>query len=132
MPVIRRGPRWMVAGRIAVVLMLAGLVAYMVVAGLTTASLVAGSLGGVAALAALLAPYLLPPPPVPGGRQLSRPGWVEDSGAATATGGGEAITGVQDISGAGPVQVYRSGDARAEGPGSAAITGIQRRPGPDQ
>jgi hypothetical protein len=132
MPVLRRSPRWVWAGRIVAVLVLAGLVTYMAVAGLTTANLVAGALGGVAALAALLAPYPLPPSsPSPGGPPVSESDRLENSGAATATAGGEAITGVQDTVGAGPVQVDRSGDARADGPGSVAITGIQRRPDPN-
>jgi hypothetical protein len=111
------------------VLVLAGLVTYMAVAGLTTASVVGGALGGVAALAALVAPYLLPPSS-PEGPLVSTPYCVESSGAAVAAGGGEAISGAQVVAGGGPVQVSGSGDARAEGPGSVAISGIQRRPGP--
>ena len=48
---------------------------------------------------------------------------VSNSGNATAAGGGKAISGAQTTAGAGPVQVDRSGDARAEGPGSVAISG---------
>ncbi len=134
MPVLRHSPRGVWAGRIVAVLVLAGLVTYMAVAGLTTANLVGGALGGVVALAALLASYLLPPsPPSPGGPPVSESRRVENSGAATATAGGEAITGVQETVGTRPVQVQvdRSGDAHADGPGSVAITGIQRRPDPN-
>ena len=126
MPVLRRSPRLVWAGQIAAVLVLAGLVTYMAVAGLTTANLVGGALGGVAALAALLAPYLLPPSsPSPGGPSASESNRVENSGAATATAGGEAVTGVQDTAGAGPVGA-RFGDAartardRSRSPGSSA------------
>ena len=48
---------------------------------------------------------------------------VSNSGNATATGGGQAISGAQTTAGAGPLQVDQSGDARAEGPGSVAISG---------
>jgi hypothetical protein len=131
MPVLRRGSRWVWAGRIIAVLVLAGLVTYMAVAGLTTANLVGGALGGVAALAALLAPYLLSPSSASqGGPTGSESDLVENSGTATATGGGKANTGLQDTAGARSAQVYRSGDARADGPGSVANTGIQRRPDP--
>ena len=131
MSVPHRNPRWIWVGRIVAILVLAALVTYMILAGLTTANLVGGALGGVAALIALLAPYLLPTPSPPAERSpVSNPDRVENSGAATAAAGGEAITGVQDTAGGQPVQVYRSGDAHADGQGSVAITGIQRRPGP--
>ncbi len=48
---------------------------------------------------------------------------VTNSGNATATAGGEAISGAQTTAGAGPVHVDRSGDAHAEGPGAVAISG---------
>jgi hypothetical protein len=129
MPVLRRGQRWVWAGQIVAALILVGLVTYMIVAGLTTANLVGGALGGLAALAALLAPYLLPPSSSsPRGPTASGSDQVENSGAATATAGGEAITGVQDIGGVRAIQVHRSGDARADGPGSVAITGFSVGP----
>ena len=55
---------------------------------------------------------------------------VEDTGDATATRGGEANTGVQSTDVARPARVAGSGDARADGPGSVANTGIQHRPDP--
>ena len=130
MPVPRRGRRWIWAGRITAVVILAGLAGYLAWAGLDTASEVGSSISGVIALAALLAPYLLPAPQ-PAGPSRPDPARVEDSGAATATAGGQANTGLQTTGGSGPAQVSRSGDARADGPGSVANTGIQRQPGPN-
>lgn len=124
MPVPRRTSGWVWAGRIVAVLVLAGLGVYLVRVGLDTADKLASSIGVLVAVAALLAPYLLPPPP---GGPVSDPDRVEDSGAATATAGGRANTGAQTTADAGPAQVSRSGDARADGPGSSANTGIQRR-----
>jgi CHAT domain len=128
MPVPHRGLRLIWAGRIAAVVILAGLSGYLVWAGLTTASAVGGSVSVVIALAALLAPYLsVVQPHSPA---AAKPDSVEDSGAATATAGGQANTGVQDAGGSGPAKVARSGDARADGPGSTANTGIWHQPGP--
>jgi hypothetical protein len=93
---------------------------------LDTADKLASSIGVVIALAALLAPYLLPAPQ-PGGPPMPDPDRVEDSGAATATAGGRANTGLATTGRTGPAQVSRSGEARADGTGSSANTGIQRR-----
>lgn len=68
MPVPRRDRRWIWAGRIAAVLVLAGLTVYLARVGLDTADKLASSIGVVIAVAALLAPYLLPaqqPVPTP-------------------------------------------------------------------
>jgi len=130
MPVPRRGPRWIWAGRITAVVILAALAGYLAWAGLDTAGKVASSISVVIALAALLAPYLLPVPQ-PGGPSMPDRDSVEGTGAATATAGGQANTGLQTTRGTGPAQVSRSGDARADGPGSVASTGIQRHPGPN-
>jgi hypothetical protein len=97
---------------------------------LDTADKLASSIGVVIALAALLAPYLLPAPQ-PGGPPMPDPDRVEDSGAATATAGGRANTGLATTGSTGPAQVSRSGDARADGPDSVANTGIQHQPRPN-
>ena len=128
MPVPRRGPRWIWAGRITAVVILAGLAGYLAPAGLDTAGKVAGSISVVIAPAALPDPCLLPAPQ-PGGPSGPDPGSAEDSGAATAREGGQANTGEQTARGNGPAQVARPGAARADGPGSVASTGIQRQPG---
>jgi hypothetical protein len=125
MPVPHRSRGWVWAGRIVAVLVLAGLGVYLARVGLDTADKLASSIGVLVAVAALLAPYLLPAPS--SGGPVSEPDRVEDSGAATATAGGQANTGVQTTADAGPAQVTRSGDARADGAGSSANTGIQRR-----
>jgi hypothetical protein len=52
---------------------------------------------------------------------------VEDTGAARATGGGQANTGLQAAGDERPAQIARSGDATADGPGSVANAGLQRR-----
>ena len=133
MPVPRRGPRWIWAGRISAVVILAGLAGlagYLAWAGLDTAGKVASSISVVIAPAALLAPYPLPAPQ-PEGPSGPHPDSVEDSGAATARPGGQVNTGLQTAGGNGPAGVSRSGDARADGPGSVASTGIQRQPGPN-
>ncbi|WP_280838752.1 hypothetical protein [Micromonospora sp. A200] len=105
------------------------LVVYLAAVGLDKADKVASSIGAVVALVALGAPYLLPRPQ-PGGVSMPDPDRVEESGKATATGGGRANTGLQAAGDGRPAQVTRSGDATAEGPGSVANTGIQRGPRP--
>ncbi|AEV87862.1 hypothetical protein ACWT_6849 [Actinoplanes sp. SE50] len=55
---------------------------------------------------------------------------VTDSGAATATAGGHASTGIAGAAGDRAAQVTRSGEARAEGHGSVANTGVYRSPRP--
>jgi hypothetical protein len=105
---------------------LVGLTGYLVHVGLDAADKLASSIGVVIALTALFAPYLLPPPGS-GGAPMSEPDQVEDTGIATATGGGHANTGAQVSDHAGPARVTRSGDAVADGPGSVANTGIQHQ-----
>ncbi|MET7881284.1 hypothetical protein ABZS52_30660 [Micromonospora profundi] len=106
----------------------AGLVVYLLRVGLDKADKVASSIGVVLALTALAAPYLLPPQ---GGRApVSEMDRVEDSGQATATAGGQANTGLDTVDGDRPAQIKRSGDASADGAGSSANTGIQRRARP--
>ena len=62
MPVPRRDRRLIWAGRLTAVVILAGLVGYLVHVGLDNADKTASSISAVIALAALLAPYLLPAP----------------------------------------------------------------------
>ncbi len=51
---------------------------------------------------------------------------VTDSGNATATGGGHASTGIAGAASDRTAHVTRSGDARADGQGSVANTGVYR------
>jgi hypothetical protein len=64
-----RTPRWVWAGRGAALAAVIGLAVYLAEVGLGRAAVLAGPVGLVIALAALLAPYLLPlyqsPPPDP-------------------------------------------------------------------
>jgi len=109
-----------------------GLTVYLFVVGLDKADKVGSSIGGVAAVVALVGPYLLPrsrgEDPV---SDEARAGEVvvEDSGDARAIGGGEANTGAEVVEDdAGTVRVTRSGTAVADGPGSMANTGVRRVP----
>jgi hypothetical protein len=114
-------------GRVAFGVIVAGLVVYLVVVGLDKADKLASAIGAVAALVALVAPYLLPTPR-PGGVSRVEPDRVQDTGTARGTGMGQANTGVDVVGDDRPAQVTRSGDATADGPGSVANTGVQRRP----
>jgi len=122
----RRSPRWIWAGRIVFVALVAALVIYLAVVGQDKADKLASSIGAVAALLALGAPYL----PTQGGKPMPEPDRVEDTGDAEATAGGQATTGADLVGDGGPVEVVRSGDATADGPGSTATSGIVRRPRP--
>ncbi|MDX3661754.1 hypothetical protein PV646_31000 [Streptomyces sp. ID05-26A] len=111
---------------------MAGLVVYQFVVGLDRADKVGGSVGGVVALVALGAPYLLPRPQgenlMPNGAQ-AREVVVEGSGDAKATAGGVANTGVETVErDAAAVRVTGSGKAVAEGSGSVANTGVRHVP----
>ena len=125
----RRSQRWVWAGRAVFGVIVAGLVVYLAVVGLERADKVASSISAVLALIALGASYLLPRPG--GGGSMAEPDRVEDTGKATSTAGGQATTGLDTVQGDDrPGHVRRSGDARADGSGSVANTGIWRRPRP--
>ena len=126
MPRPQRSPVWVRAGRITAGMILVGLTGYLAHVGLDDADKLASSISVVIAVAALFAPYLLPPPGSAGAPR-SEPDQVEDTGNATATSGGHANTGAQVSDHGRPAQVTRSGDAVADGPGSVANTGIQRQ-----
>jgi hypothetical protein len=113
------------AGRAVFSVIAAALVVYFGRVGLDRADKVASSISVVLALIALGAPYLLPRTGSAAVPELDR---VEDTGRATATAGGYATTGVDAVGGDRPAHVVRSGDANADGPGSVANTGVQRRP----
>lgn len=115
-------------GRVAFGVIVAGLVTYLAVVGLDKADKLGSAIGVVVALVALSAPYLLPSSS--GGGSMGDSDRVDDSGSARATGGGQTNTGVDVIGGDLPAQVTRSGEATADGPGSVANTGVQRRPLP--
>ncbi|MFG2051505.1 hypothetical protein ACGFIW_29245 [Micromonospora sp. NPDC048935] len=125
----RRGRAWVWAGRVTFGVIIAGLVAYLVVVGLDKADKLASAISVVVALVAVAAPYLLPAPGS-GGVSMVEPDRVEDTGAARATGGGQANTGADVVGTDRPARVTRSGEATADGPGSVANTGLRRRPGP--
>ncbi|MEU4473946.1 hypothetical protein [Micromonospora sp. NPDC023888] len=125
----RRGRGWLWAGRVTFGVILAGLVAYLVAVGVDKADKLASAISVVVALVALVAPYLLPAAGS-GGASMVEPDRVEDTGAARATGGGQANTGADVVGPDRPAQVARSGEATADGPGSVANTGVQRRPRP--
>ena len=123
----RRNRQWIRAGRMMAITLLVVAVIYMARVGLSTASMLGGAVGGVAALAALIAPYLWPRRPSVESRPVSAPHYVQDTGVANATNGGTAITGTQVSEDSRPLHVHRSGDACAYGPDSVAVSGIQSR-----
>lgn len=132
--VVARSTRWVWVGRGVFGATVAGLAVYLVVVGLDEADKLGSSIGGVVAVVALLAPYLLPP--ARGKEDVvvfddaeSGGVVVEDSGDAEATGGGEANTGAEATKDdTGTVRVTRSGKAVASGPGSVANTGVRSDP----
>jgi hypothetical protein len=127
MPRRSRGSIW--AGRAVFGGIIVGLVGYLMVVGLDKADKLASAISALVALASLAAPYLLPAHE-PGGMSRMEPDQVEDSGAARAKDGGNANTGVDVVGDDRPARITRSGEASADGPGSAANTGVQRRPRP--
>lgn len=120
----RRTGRWSWAGRVGAALTVAGLAGYMFAVGLGTAAELGSAAVAVMTLAALLEPHVLPSPQLRGS-PASGTAQVEHSGDAGASEGGLANTGLQSTCRAGSSQVRASGDARADGPGSVANTGIQ-------
>jgi len=123
----RRSRWWIWSGRVAFAGTFAGLIIYLTSVGLEKADKIASSVGVVVALIALAAPYLLRAPEIAGDTMISTDR-VEDSGSATANNGGQANSGVRGASRDRPANVTRSGDARADGQGSVANTGIQSGP----
>jgi hypothetical protein len=123
----RRNRWWLWGSRVVFVVILAGLVRYLAKVGLEDADKLGSSIGAVVALAALGAPYLLPSPGA--GVRAPESDRAEDTGTATATAGGYANTGVDIVEGdERSAHVLNSGDAKADGTGSVANTGVQRRP----
>jgi hypothetical protein len=95
---LQRRAQWIWGGRIAAILLLAGLVAYLSLVGLAKADKLASVLSLLVAVAALVVPYLLPPP----GKSDSRRGPVQDVGNSVV---GKHLT-----------QVQNSGAVRVQGP----------------
>lgn len=125
----RRNRWWLWGSRAVFAVLLAGLVVYLVRVGLEKADKVASGIGAVLALMAFGLPYLLRPSV--GDTTMKQPDHVKDSGKATATAGGQANTGVDAAEGdERPAHVTDSGNAHADGSGSVANTGVQRRPRP--
>lgn len=119
----RRSRRVILTGRIVFTLLAIVLIVYLSIVGLDKADKIASTISVFLAAIALVGPYLLPKSeengePVPGVM-------IEGSGSATAIGGGHANTGVQRRRTGASSHVRQSGDARAEGPGSIANTGIR-------
>lgn len=120
-----RSRRLVWVGRLVAVLIIAGMVIIMWNVGLTRASALGGAGALLVAVAALFAPYTFPLPRL---RGSERPDAViEQSGSATAVEGGKANTGVDTADATGSLRVKGSGDARADGSGSSANTGIQKQ-----
>jgi hypothetical protein len=122
-----RSPRLIGTGRVVFGVATVALIIYFAAVGLEKADRFGSVISALLALCALGAPYLLPSPDA---RSATRPGpdRAEDTGNATASGGGQANTGLQTSSASDAAQVVGSGDAAAHGPGSVANTGILRQP----
>ncbi|TDB92478.1 hypothetical protein E1091_12885, partial [Micromonospora fluostatini] len=78
-----RSPRWIWAGRLVCAAVVLALVGYLTSVELARANMVAGCVSVIVALAALMAPYLLPTRP----RETptaTGPDQAEETGAATA------------------------------------------------
>jgi len=118
---------WIRVGRVVAALVLVGLGVYLFHVGPDAADKLGSSIGLLVALAALLTPYLIPAPSssIVSVADVTR---VEETGNATARAGGQANTGVMEPTHRGRTMVKRSGDAKAEGPGSLANTGVRRVP----
>ena len=108
----RRRSGWIWGGRVAAVMMVAGLVAYLGFVGLDKADKLASVLGLLVAVAALVAPYLLP------SSDRSSPGSGSTQSVANTAVGGH-LTQVRDARG---VRVRVQGPATA-GPPQAAPPG---------
>lgn len=115
------------AGRVVFGVLVMGLIVYLVRVGLDDADKVASSIAAVLALVALGAPYLLPSPTNDSPVDIDL---AENTGNADATGGGQANTGVDSTDDGRPAQVRQSGDARADGRGTTANSGVWRRSAP--
>ncbi|GAA5049274.1 hypothetical protein HNP84_004313 [Thermocatellispora tengchongensis] len=97
-----RTPGWLWAGRVAAVIIVAGLVVHLVRVGLDEADKVGSAVGVVLALAALLAPYLLPPrgrpEPEPGPARPADPAQiVEDTTVGGTTVQVAKVTGTLKV-----------------------------------
>ncbi|MCD9589337.1 hypothetical protein [Streptomyces sp. 8ZJF_21] len=93
--------------------------------GPDTAQMVGGSVQGVTGVASLI--WALVSSPTRTGPEADDA--AVDTGAARATAGGHASTGVRGPREAGGrrLRAERTGDATADGPGSRANTGVERR-----
>jgi len=122
-----RSAGWVWAGRAIFAVLTTVLVVYLIAVGLDKADKVASSVGAVAALLALGAPYLLPPVPA----QSAGVSAVHATGAgAVALGcdsGGEISTEVSAVNPSTTVEPAGPGVA-ASGNGSVAIGGSSMAP----
>ncbi|MEU8228946.1 hypothetical protein AB0C12_04985 [Actinoplanes sp. NPDC048967] len=112
----------------AFVVVAAALIVYFARTGIERADKLASCIAAVLALAALLAPYLLPSPPKGESTTVTEADEARETGTATASDGGEANSGVQAAGDDRPARAIDTGDAKAEGPGSVANTGVRRTP----
>ena len=100
----RRSRAWIWAGRAVAAAAVIGLAGYLYAAGLGKADELAGVIGVFLALAALVAPYLLPvpPQPVPPGGPVPPPGPGGDSIVIIADHGSVAARKIHDVTMNGP------------------------------
>lgn len=115
---MRRSSGWVWGGRVAAVLVMAGLVAYLSVVGLDQADKLASALGLLVAVAALVAPYLLPSPDRPSSRSGSTQSIVN-----SAVGG--HLTQVRDAQGVRVQGPATSGPPPPVHPGADPVPELQ-------
>jgi hypothetical protein len=128
----RRSGTWMCAWGAGSALVLSGLTAYLVHVGLDQADKLFSCLGlllavGTAAMS-LLPKERAEGSPGPGEPVAPVTDVVEGTGKSVTSDGATAVTGAQVTDNSHPVQVSRTGDAEAHGPGSTSVSGIQRLP----
>lgn len=80
-------------------------------------------------IGAVLAARLSAERPVTSGSAVPESDTAEQTGAAEASGGGQANSGVIVADGGRPVRAYMTGPATSKGPGSIANSGVIRQPG---
>jgi hypothetical protein len=118
---VRVSRRWKVVAGVVAGAGIALTPLYWLLGGPDVGQLVAGSVQCASGIIALAWVVFAPP---------AEPSATGDSAVGTgkpqATGGGRAVTGVRRPAGAGSgsARAERTGDARADGPGSTAISGV--------
>lgn len=122
-----RSTGWIWAGRAIFAIITTVLVVYLIAVGLDKADKVASSVGGIAALLALAAPYLLSPVPAPLAGVPAVHATGEGAVALGRDSGGEVSTEVSEVNPSATAAPAGPG-VTASGNGSVAIGGSSMAP----